>query len=234
MIPSHKWFPRILAERAAWYENFANQFADVAVSLDFTANDVNSVNNDNDVFQFLADATVEIDAYKKAIGQYRTIITEGDIGDPNPQFPANPALTLPASVDTGIFERLIKLVERIRAAPNYTDQIGALLGILPTASGSIVEGEVKPTIQTFAAQTGYQFSVVVTGRGESDMWDVLILKKGAGSWQSVKTAVGKSVDVVITPTTAGEAEQIQVRVQLKKNNQNYGQPSDMVYVTVNP
>jgi len=66
------------------------------------------------------------------------------------------------------------------------------------------------------------------------MWDVLILKKGASGWQSVKTAVGKSVDVQITPNTPGEAEQIQVRVQLKKNNQNYGQPSDMVYVTVNP
>jgi hypothetical protein len=39
---------------------------------------------------------------------------------------------------------------------------------------------------------------------------------------------------VVTPTTPGESEQIQVRVQLKKNNQNYGQPSDMVYVTVNP
>jgi hypothetical protein len=108
------------------------------------------------------------------------------------------------------------------------------LGILPTQGDSLVEAEVKPQIETFAAQSGYQFSVVVSGRGNSDMWDVLILKKGAASWQSVKTAVGKSVDVQITPTTPGEAEQIQVRVQLKKNNQNYGQPSDMVYVTVNP
>lgn len=29
-------------------------------------------------------------------------------------------------------------------------------------------------------------------------------------------------------------EQMQVRVQLRKNNQNYGQPLDIVYVTVNP
>ena len=234
MIPSNRWFPLSLAERALWYENFATQFAAVGTGLGFTANDISSVTNDNDVFQFLANAAVQIEAYKTAVVQYRKIITEGDIGEPNPQFPANPAFTLPASVATGMFERLNKLRTKIMAADNYTNETGALLGILPTQGDSLVEAEVKPQIETFAAQSGYQFSVVVSGRGNSDMWDVLILKKGAASWQSAKTAVGKSVDVVVTPTTPGEAEQIQVRVQLKKNNQNYGQPSDIVYVTVNP
>lgn len=234
MVPSQKWFPTNLAARALWYENFANQFSDVGLSLGFTANDIGSVTNDNDVFQFLANAIVEIEAYKKSLQQYLKIITEGNVGEPNPQFPANPNLTLPATVFTGIFERLVDLVERIRVAPNYTDQIGALLGILPTASEQLNPQDVKPQIQAFAAQTGYQFSVVVAGRGEWDMWDVLILRKGAPSWQNVKTAVGKSVDVTVQPTTPGESEQIQARVQLKKNNQNYGQPSDMVYVTVNP
>lgn len=234
MIPSYRWFPRNLPARALWYANFANQFADVGASLGFTANEINSVNNDNSVFQFLANAAVEIEAYKRSVGEYREIITEENIGEPNPQFPANPALALPASIDTGMFERLVNLVERIRVAPNYTDQIGALLGILPTQPEQIAPSEVKPTIQTFAAETGYHFSVVVEGRKEADMWEVLILKKGAAGWQTVKTANGKSVDVTITPTTPGESEQIQVRVQLRKNNQNYGQPSAMVYVTVNP
>jgi len=40
--------------------------------------------------------------------------------------------------------------------------------------------------------------------------------------------------VSITPATPGDTEQMQVRVQLRKSNQNYGQPSDVVYVTVNP
>jgi len=234
MIPSDRWFPTNLPARAAWYENFANQFAVVGASLGFTTNEISSMTNDNDVFQFLADAAVEIKAYEKAIQQYRVIITEYDIGEANPQFPANPALTLPATIDTGMFERLNKLVERIRVAPTYTNEVGALLGILSKPSDSISPSDVKPTIKTFAAETGYHFSIVVEGRKEADMWDVLILRKGAASWQNVKTATGKSVDIIITPTTPGEAEQIQVRVQLRKSNQNYGQPSDMVYVTVNP
>jgi len=234
MIPSYKWFPTNLSERAAWYENFATQFAALGANLGFTTNDINSVNNDRDVIDFLADAAVKVKAYEKAIQQYRLIITEGDTGEPNPQFPDDPALVLPASVATGMFERLVKLVERIRVAPNYTDEAGALLGILPSSGGSRAESEIKPHIETFAAQSGYHFSIVVSERGAADMWEVLILKKNAADWQTAKTAVGKSVDVAITPTTPGEAERVQVRVQLKKNNQNYGQPSDMVYVTVNP
>jgi len=160
MIPSQTWFPTNLAARAAWYENFATQFALIAVSLGFTTNDINSIANDNAVFQFLANAAVQLEAYITAIGKYRKIITEGDIGEPNPQFPANPSFTLPAIVYTGMFERLNKLRTRIMAAENYTDETGALLGILPKAPDSLVESEAKPQIETFAAQSGYHFSVV--------------------------------------------------------------------------
>jgi len=233
MIPNQSWFPTNLQDRAAWYVNFKNQFSAVAASLDLD-DYVTPVGNDNLVFQFVADIHNQIKAFDDAVRQYRKIITEDNIGKPTPDFPPMPAFSLPAVIPTGLFERLNKLRTKIMAADNYTDEIGALLGILSKSSDSIAPSEVKPSIQTFAAESGYRFSVVVAGRGESDMWDVLILKKGAVTWQSVKTAVGKSVDVVITPTTAGEAEQVQVRVQLKKANQNYEQPSDIVYVTVNP
>ena len=51
---------------------------------------------------------------------------------------------------------------------------------------------------------------------------------------SGKLANGKSADVSVTLTTPGQPEQVQVRVQLLKNNTNYGQLSDASYVTVNP
>lgn len=234
MIPSAKWFPSGLQNRAAWYANFNTQFAIVANSLGFTNADITAVSNDNTMMQFLADYDTQETAFGKAVTQFRRIITEGDNGDPTPVFPDVPTLGNPGNSATGMFERLVDLVERIRVSPAYTDEIGAILGILPTQSESIVPETVKPTIHVSAAQTGYLFSVTVTGRADSDMWEVLILRKGGSGWVSVKTAVGKSVDVVIQPSVAGEAEQMQVRVQLKKNNANYGQPSDIVYVTVNP
>ena len=49
-----------------------------------------------------------------------------------------------------------------------------------------------------------------------------------------KTATGKSTDVTVAPQTPGKPQQLQVRVQLQRKNENYGQLSDTVFVTVNP
>lgn len=60
-----------------------------------------------------------------------------------------------------------------------------------------------------------------------------MLRKG-GEWTEIATGEGKSSDITITPTVPGDAEQVQIYVQLRKNNANYGQPSDPIYVTLNP
>ncbi len=232
MLLSSTFFPTSIAARAAWYLNFNTQFAIVAGLLGLSG-EVAQVDRDNNVMQFLSDSFNQVNAYDDAMRQYRRIITEGEIGDPTPKIPASPAFSFPDEVDTGIFERTLNLIARVKSAADYTDEIGALLGILPSTPDPISSSEAKPTIRVEAAQTGYLFSVVVANRAESDMWEAWILRKG-GAWTNAKTASGKSVDVTITPTVPGDAEQIQVRVQLRKSNQNYGQPSDVVYTTVNP
>jgi len=161
-------------------------------------------------------------------------MTEGNTGEPVPQFPDDPSFTLPASVLTGMFERLDKLRIRIMAADNYTDETGALLGILPQKKDSLAPGEVKPNVETHPAKMGYLLAILVSNRGEASSWDVLIRREGEQNWTKAITATGKSVDLNITPTAPGKPEQIQILVQLKKNNQNYGQPSDIVQATVNP
>lgn len=233
MIPSNKWFPTNLPAQAAFYANFNTQFQIVAASLGL-ASETGTVQNDNDVMQFLVDVFVQMDAFKEAMRQYRIIITQGNIGEPTPDLPPMPNFVLPKIIPTGMFERLNDLRERILVAPNYTDEIGALLGILPQTPGSISPADVKIKIKAFAAATTYIFTLVTAERGEAMMWDVYVLRKGAAGWEKIGTYSGKSADIQVTPTTPGEAEQMQVRAQGRKNNQNYGQPSDPVYVTVNP
>jgi hypothetical protein len=58
--------------------------------------------------------------------------------------------------------------------------------------------------------------------------------KGDVTWSVAKSATGKSTDVTLAASLAGDPQQFQVRVQLKKKNLNYGQLSDIVYVTINP
>ncbi len=234
MVPSRSWFPQSLPARAEWFQNFATNFATVAIQLGFTNADIQSVNNDNAMIQFLADADTQKDAWGASVTQFIRIITQGNIGEPTPTFSAPPNLSNPGSSETGIFERLNKLRSKIFLANGYTDEIGALLKILPKSSDSVVPAQVKLTLQGFPATSNAVFSAVVGNRENSDAWDVYVLRKGANSWEFVGRYNGKSADVQVTLTTPGQPEQLQVRVQGRKNNQNYGQPSDAIELTLNP
>lgn len=236
MIPSKTWFPSSLAERAAWMQNFTTQFAVYAViPLGFIAADVTAQEKDNEDFQSIAATTVAVEAFRSAIIEYRLSLTEGDIGDADPMFPPSTFTGPPNDRPAGMFERLNDLRERILAAPAYTDEIGAALGIIGEGGTVIAEGDVQPEIEVFAAATGYVFSIVVSKRYDADQWQVWVTPAGMSNWQILATATGKSTDVTYQP--GGEVPapvQLQVRVQLRRSNENYGDPSMIGQVTVNP
>lgn len=160
-------------------------------------------------------------------------------GDPNEAigpFPVVAAGASPTPLVAGYLERVNNLIRRFKLGPGYTHDIGVALGFeqsdpsLPVPDPSTV----KPTVEAFAAQTGYVASVVVGNRANSDQWEVQASPASAPNWQIVKTATGKSTDYTFTPTTPGQPQQFPIRIQLKRNNQDYGQLSDIVTVTVNP
>ncbi|HEX9961410.1 MAG TPA: hypothetical protein VGB00_10790 [Pyrinomonadaceae bacterium] len=233
MVPSKRWFPFSLAERAAWFQNFAEQFAAIAVSLGFTAADVAKVNDDNAMMQFLAGLKNTLKAIDDAVRKFRDIVTEGDIGDAPPQFPVWELPEPPVTVVTGIFERLDRLVDKIRAADNYTDEIGALLGILPSKGDSIADGELKAMAKVAPAFSAYTFSVTTSKMG-ADGFKVQIRRAGSETWTDAAFGTSSPLAVTIQPTTPGQPEQIQARVILLRKNTPAGQPSDAVSITVNP
>lgn len=234
MIPSKAWFPQSLQERVAWFMNFATNFSGEAVGLGFPPADVTSVENDNFVMQAIGDYTTSLEAYKDGFRQYRLTITEGDIGDPTPSVPDAPSWPDVSAVPTGIYERLVKLVDRIRVAPTYTPEIGATLGILPKSPGdNLVPGQMKPVLKASASEMNYTFTVDVTRLGMPG-YSVQILRQGGSVWTTVALANANPCPVTVTPATPGQPERIQVRAILSKNNQDVGIPSDATYVTVNP
>lgn len=227
------WLPTSLVALAPWYANFALKFAEYATHLGLAA-DLPFVIEDNLTIQWMADAD---EVAKANLDGFRKFRDESLYAEKHSDAPSEPVTALPtppAKLTWAIIQRLINLVERIELSPGYTSDIGAQLGIIPPQTGGVSPASVKPTVQVFAAQSGYQLSVVVSDRAESNMFEVEIRRAGQETWTVVKTASGKSIDLTIEPTVAGKPEQIQVRVQLKKNNADYGQPSDAVYVTVNP
>jgi len=78
-------------------------------------------------------------------------------------------------------------------------------------------------------------SVVVSGREGADQWQVLVARVGTTDWQVLEVGTGKSVNIHFTPTAEETGPiQLQFRVQLRLNNENYGQVSDIVLATLNP
>jgi hypothetical protein len=234
MVPSLKWFPQSLQERAAWLQNFQTNLTPVAASLGILPAELASLGLDIEDFQHLAATTLAVDNFKSAVRAFRISFSEGAIGDPQPVFPpenfdAPPNTPRPA----GFFQRLVELIDRIRTAPAYTNEIGASLGIIPAQSNGIPEADVKPSIEVFPSQTGYMFSIVVSERGEADAFVVMVQPKG-GNWSDAGMFTGKSADVTYAPATPGDPVMISVRVKLRRKNADYGQMSDVVPITLNP
>ena len=53
-------------------------------------------------------------------------------------------------------------------------------------------------------------------------------------WTELASGTGKSGNVHITPATEGQPERLELKVQLYKSNEIYGQTSDPTYATFNP
>ncbi len=233
MIPNPAWFPTNMAARVLWFANFKKQFAELATDLGFSAADVTSVTNDNSVMQFLGETTVEMKNFDDAVRKYRIIITEHKVGDPMPDFPAVPVMTLPVEIPTGLFERLSDLVDRIRLAASFTQEIGAMLGINPVQPTPPDPNTVKPNIKATPLFESYKFDAFVMRMG-MDSFKVQIRRMESETWTDAGFGTSSPLEITVQPTTPGQPERLQVRAILIKKNEPGGQPSDPVYVTVNP
>ena len=233
MLPNQRWFPTNRTARAAWFGNFAEQFANIAVSLGFTQADIDGVTADNMVVQFAASSMTSAKAYTKALQSFHLLITQGEIGKTTPQFPTAPNFTPPPMVDAGIWERLERLRRRIKAAPAFTNETAAVLGLIPVQERRFSERDTVPKMKVSALETSYKFKVSVT-RHRADGFQVQISRNGSDVWENAAFGTASPLIVEVVPANQGQPEQILVRAQLYKANKPVGVFSDGNYVTVVP
>ena len=211
----------------------AANLATYQVQVGATTDEMHDVPNELSLLVYWNDYADVIDANKKTVFNIKQAIFNGDAAEPLPTAPVFPAAAPPVGLIIGCLQRTQERNRRWKAAAGYTVEIGTALG-LEENSPKIVEANVKLGIEVFAAQTGYTYTVVASNRADATAWDVSELRKGTPGFVKVETFTGKSGDVQATPTVVGSAEQFQVRIQGRKANKNYGQPSDVVFVTINP
>lgn len=218
----------LIAKLTLQNANIATYTADVGA----TPAEIADIAADLANLEYADDYADIVDGNKKTVFQIKQALFNGDSKASIPDYPAFSAGTLPSPAKPGAYQRFMERGKRWKTAPGWTPEIGTALGY-DGAPPKPDPNTVKPTIEVFAAASGYQFSIVVSNRGEATMWDVYTLKKG-GTWTKTDSATGKSADIIIPPNLAGDPEQLQVRVQLRKANEDYGIVSDPAYVTVNP
>ena len=233
MIPSRTWFPGNLGDRADWYANFNTQLGigTLGTSLGLSAADMTTIGDDNSVMQFLANSATYFEAYMDGVREYRKTITEGDIGDPAPPFPTFVSPGTVTAVPTGIFERLDQYVKRIRAAPAYTPETGALLQIIPQKGDDLIESELKPAIKP-SAMPGSIIDVQFT-RGKTDGLQIETKVDNAAGWTNEGKFLQSPVSLII-PDGNGLPHSVQLRARYVLKDEPVGLNSDTVHVVTTP
>ncbi|HMS43411.1 MAG TPA: hypothetical protein PKE69_24490 [Pyrinomonadaceae bacterium] len=198
-----------------------------------TNQELQDVTDALDLLIYLRDYADLMDANKQTVFQIKQAVFNGDKEEPIAAFPVFPPAAPPHTPTADLLGDAQARHRRWKSAAGYTEEIGIALGIEEN-SQPIAPESVKPNIQVSSMQSGYVYTVSVSNRGDARMWDVYEMRKGASVFSKTATCEGKSAEITAIPTDAGNAEQFLVRVQMRKNNQNYGQPSDAVYVTINP
>jgi hypothetical protein len=230
MIPSNKWFPTNLNDRFIWFQNFNNQLQIIGASLGLAPTDLTATSNDAEWMSFLATTSAAVDAYSDAVRLFRKTITEADLGDPIPAWPADITFTTPVAVPTGIFERLDNLVKRIRVAPAYTPEIGGILGIIPVKGDSLAPTEMKPVLKANAMPANVvEVSFV---RGKTDGVSIETNVDGAG-WTTIGKFFSSPAELNV-PDGTGNPHSVQLRARYVDGNELIGLNSDIITVVTTP
>lgn len=233
MRPDQRWFPTNRVSRAAWFENFTVQFAAVAPTLGFTQSEVDAVAADNAVVQFAASAINLLGSQMTGARAFERSILLGDNNGAQPHFPEYAVPAPPPMVNAGIFERLERLVRRIRVAAGYNPSVGALLGIIRTTNRIADPQSYVPTLKVTPDAGPYTFNVRCPIKSFNG-FIVSYRRNPEASWQTTNTYFRSPAAVSIVPTQPGIAEQLSVRVRMVKGNDPVSEYSQSAVVTVNP
>ncbi len=198
-----------------------------------TADDISEISRDKTILREIVDRVNLVEAGKRTTVAIKNHVFDGDENVPVASFPTLPNSAPSVPYIGGCLARFRARNRRFKAAKGYTTEIGIALGIEETPD-SISPSSVKASLDATAARSGYLVAVVVGNRAESAMWKIFGRRLNSEKREEIASGTGKSADVTITPTTAGQPEKIELTAQLYKNNEPYGQPSDAVAVTVSP
>lgn len=136
MNTSINYIPNSDSERNIWLNNFSAKINTYASLVGITAAEVTAVQKDTAMYNYVINM---LEGYKQTVNNitsYKNLLKHAVGQQHLGVIPSPPTLAAaPAGVTEGVFDRISKMVKRIKASLNYTDAMGQDLGIIaPTQS----------------------------------------------------------------------------------------------------
>ena len=228
------YFPKARTERPGWLLNFAGQLAKATEALALPAEDVAAAANDA---RFLAYVYGPWLARTRDFGPACTAAAQALGDDPGEEPFVLPVFTPPplpdgvAPVPPGALQRVFAFVQRLKAAPGYTEAIGLQLGVIgaeaatenpvPTFTLSVERGEAGEFVRVSFLRFG-QPGVAIQGR------------RGGGGWEDLAISL-KSPWLDRRPLLVpGQPEVREYRMQFFSGSAPAGDFTPVAGITVSP
>ena len=128
------------ADKVIWLNNFATKIQTYAANLGVTAAEVTSIKNDAAYFSYVENLLEASKQTTNNIVHYRNLLKTPKLQQHLGALPVMPNIgASPVAVSEGILERVSRVIARIKASLNYTDNIGQDLGIIaPTKTVDLI------------------------------------------------------------------------------------------------
>jgi hypothetical protein len=221
---SKSYYPTNRAGQIDWHNNFASEFSQVGESLGFSPAEVSNAVNDSMYAVYLLETLgpeIESDP-----GHAANAVLEGQSQGSFVNLPG--ATGAPPAVRPGIDTRRQARAERIKAHPNYRDEIGKKLRIVsigPKFDAKTYKAELSQPRQTAPNTVTIPFR---KAGGEVNGINLYRERKGEGSPQ----LVGFFMRTPAIDGSAGKSGQLTYTARAVVNSKEVGQPSDAVTVTL--
>jgi hypothetical protein len=229
MNTSINYIPNGDNDRLIWFSNYKTKINTYAKTLGISADEITAIQKDFEMYQYIM---AMLEAHKQTVNnitayknQLKHAVGQQHLG----AIPNAPTLaTAPAAVPEGVFDRISKLVKRIKASTNYTDAIGNDLGIIaPTQTIDIASMQPDLKVMLDAGRPH-----IKCNKGYADAIDLYVDRKDTKGF----TLIGRLlkldyIDVVSLPANTVLMEW-DYKAMYVIGNDNVGLMSPVVSVVV--
>ena len=234
--------PRTDAEYNAVLQNIAAKLGGYRVALGLSTGDVTRAVNNAAVFDYILTTSELLDTASTQFYGWKRAILTGEPSAPAPPAPdfALPSLPVTVTVAAGIRKWTDNLVLRIKGADAYTEDIGLDLDISDQSKhggggGGVHGGNIGETLNPTLKPHALPTDTVEINWNKQGQAAVRTERRRAG--ETAWTAIGDAISspfIDTTPSTGGNPEKREYRAIYIKQNNPFGQYSDIVTVYTTP